>query len=142
MKRLKLEGLVGHRGETEDEALGGKVNLTGTLVAELAADKTAVTVFLVLGHLPAETEGAGGQRVAELLAETLDGRGHHVPVVLAAKKALGGGGTLVESDAGVQDTGIDDVLPDAVNGTDSEAFKTELLWFAQQLFDNMLRQPY
>ena len=53
------------------------------LVTELAADKAGITVALVLVHLFPETKRTLRQRVAILVLQRCNGRGHHPPVVLA-----------------------------------------------------------
>lgn len=55
LRHVGVERLVGKHGNAKDKAFGLVVHLTGRLVAELATDKTAVAVTLVLGDLFAET---------------------------------------------------------------------------------------
>ncbi len=48
--------------------------------------------------------------MAEMLAQTLDGGRHHVPVILASEQSLSGGRSLIEPDAGIENRGIGDIF--------------------------------
>ena len=104
-------GLVGKYRDTHHNTLGLVVHLALVLVAELAADKALVAVLPVLVHFLAETEGTRRQVVPELLAQRLDGRSHHVPVVFLAHQLAVITAAVVQPDAGVQHRGVHGILP-------------------------------
>ena len=102
--------LVGKDCNAENKTLGLVVNLPGALIAEFTADKTGVTVGLVVVDLLAEPQGRCREGVAEMLSQNLNGCGHHTPVVFASEQPLGGGCSVVELDAGVENRGVSDVF--------------------------------
>ena len=104
-------GLVGKHRNTQHNTLGLVVHLALVLVAELAADKALIAILPVLVHLLAETEGTCRQVMTELLAQSLNGRCHHVPVVLLAHQLAVITAAIVQPDAGVQHRGVHGILP-------------------------------
>ena len=109
---VRIEWLVGQYRKTENQALSLHVNLSCTLVAELAADKTAVAHLLVLVYLLPKTKRTRRERMAVFFTQGFNGPCHPFPIILAAKQLLSRCRTLVQADAAVQHTGVHHILLD------------------------------
>ena len=107
LKDVGVPRLVRQNGDAEYQTLGLVVNLSGALISELAADKTGISVGLVVVDLFTEPQCRCREGVAEVFAQYLDGCRHHAPIILASEEFLSSGCSLIEFNAGVEHRGVE-----------------------------------